>query len=113
MGRNNADFHGVEYSHKEGKYGEVTVEASHPDHGFLGSMTIGKFNDVKDIRVGEPHRRKGVATGMWNYAKQQGLNPEHSDSRTKDGDAWAASTGSHLPDNNQIYNQDAPNVWGN
>jgi hypothetical protein len=103
MPRNNADFHGVEYSHKEGKYGEVTVEASHPDHGFLGSMTIGKFKDVKDIRVGEPHRRKGVATGMWSYAKQQGLNPEHSDSRTKDGDKWAKTTGDFVPDNNGIY----------
>jgi hypothetical protein len=103
MGANNADFHGVDFSHKSLNYGEVMVEASHPELGFLGSMRIGKFGDVKDIRVGEPHRRKGVATGMWNYAKQQGLNPEHSDSRTKDGDAWAATTGDFVPENNGIF----------
>lgn len=111
MTRNNADFHGIEFSHKSDKYGEVTVEASHPEHGYLGSMRIGKYGDVKDIRVGEPHRRKGVATGMWNYAKQQGLNPEHSDSRTADGDAWAATTGDPLPDNNGIFNANAPVRW--
>lgn len=112
MGRNKADFHGVTFTHTEHKYGEVVVEASHHEHGYLGSMRIGKYGDVKDIRVGEPFRRKGVATGMWNYAKQQGLNPEHSDSRTPDGDAWAKTTGDHVPDNNQIYNSDAPDVWG-
>lgn len=111
MGRNNADFHGVVFSHTPQKYGEVIVEASHPEHGFLGSMSLGKYGDVKDIRVGEPFRRKGVATGMWNYAKQQGLNPEHSDSRTKEGDAWAKTTGDPLPDNNGIYNPDAPQRW--
>jgi len=111
MGRNNADFHGVTFNHVPKKYGEVTVVASHPDHGWLGSMELGRSGYVKDIRVGEPHRRKGIATGMWNYAKQQGLNPEHSDSRTKDGDAWAKTTGDPLPDNNGIYNSDAPQRW--
>jgi len=112
VGRNNADFHGLVFSHTPQKYGEVTIEASHPEHGYLGSMRLSRFGEVKDIRVGESFRRKGVATGMWNYAKQQGLNPEHSDSRTKEGDAWAASTGDHVPDNNRIFNPDAPDVWG-
>lgn len=107
MTRNNADFHGVTFSHKELPFGEVMIEAGHPEHGFLGSMRIGKLGDIKDIRVGEPHRRKGVATGMWNYAHQQGFNPEHSDSRTPEGDAWAASTGADVPHNNGIFN---PNV---
>lgn len=111
MGRNNKDFHGVVYSHTPRKYGEHVVEATHPEHGHLGTMELGKFNEVKDIRVGEQFRRKGIATGMWNYAKQQGLNPEHSDSRTKDGDAWAASTGDYVPDNNGIFNPDAEQHW--
>lgn len=111
MGANNADFHGVNFSHKEQPYGEVVIEAAHPEHGFLGSMRVGKLGDIKDIRVGESFRRKGVATGMWNYAKQIGLNPEHSDSRTPEGDAWAASTGAHVPDNNGIYNPNAPQEW--
>jgi hypothetical protein len=111
MGRNNADFHGVQFTHKHEKYGEITIEASHPEHGFLGSMRLSKYGEVKDIRVGEPFRRKGVATGMWNYAKSQGFNPEHSDSRTEEGDAWAASTGDHVPDNNGIFNPNAPVWW--
>jgi len=111
MGRNNADFHGVTFSHKLENYGEVRIEASHPEHGYLGSMRIGKYGDIKDVRVGEPFRRKGVATGMWNYAKAQGFNPQHSDSRTKEGDAWAKSTGDYLPENNGIYNPDAPQRW--
>ena len=111
MTRNNADFHGLIFTHKAEKYGEVTVEASHPEHGYLGSMRLGKFGDVLNIRVGESFRRKGVATGMWNYAKAQGLNPQHSDSRTKEGDAWAASTGDPVPYNNGIFNPDAADVW--
>ena len=103
MGRSKAAFHGVEFSHVQEPYGEIRIEATHPEAGYLGSMRIGKFGDVKDIRVGEPHRRKGVATGMWNYAKSQGFNPEHSDSRTRDGDKWAASTGDYVPENNGIY----------
>jgi hypothetical protein len=112
MTRNNADFNGINFSHKQEKYGGVTIEASHPEHGYLGSMRLSKYGEVKDVRVGEEHRRKGIATGMWNYAKTQGFNPEHSDSRTPEGDAWAATTGDHLPDNNGIFNPDAPNVWG-
>lgn len=111
MGRNNADFHGVEFSHKEQPYGEVVIEAAHPEHGYLGSMRLSKFGEVKDVRVGEPHRRKGVATGMWNYAKQQGFNPEHSDSRTPEGNKWAESTGDYLPSNNGIYDPDAKQEW--
>lgn len=111
MTRSNAEFHGINFTHKVSPYGEVTIEAGHPEHGYLGSMRIGKYGDVKDVRVGEPHRRKGVATGMWNYAKQQGFDPRHSDSRTKEGDAWAATTGDEVPDNNGIYNPDAPKRW--
>ena len=103
MGRNNADFHGVSYSHEERPYDEVTINAHHPEHGHVGKMELGKFRDVKDIIVAPEHRRKGIATGMWNYAKAQGFNPEHSDSRTRDGDKWAASTGDDVPDNNGIY----------
>ena len=112
MGRNNAAFHGVEFTHKARAYGEHIIEASHPEHGFLGAMELSKFGEVKDIRVGEPFRRKGVATGMWNYAKKQGLNPEHSDSRTPEGDKFAESTGDYVPDNNRIFNPDAPDIWG-
>jgi hypothetical protein len=111
MGRNNGDFHGVAFSHENRPYDEVTVHAHHPEHGHIGKMELSKFGEVKDVIVADEHQRKGVATGMWNYAKQQGLNPEHSDSRTPAGDAWAASTGDYVPSNNSIYNPDAPQEW--
>ena len=103
----------VVFSHEQRPYDEVTVNAHHPNKGHVGKMELGKYRNVKDIMVDPEHRRRGIATGMWNYAKEQGLNPEHSDSRTKAGDAWAASTGEHIPDNNGMHNPDAPNVWDN
>lgn len=105
-------FEHLVFSHEQKPYDEVTVNANHPEYGHVGKMELSKFHEVKDIIVAPEHRRKGVATGMWNYAKQQGFNPEHSDSRTVDGDAWASSTGEHVPDNNGIHNPHAPNLWG-
>lgn len=117
MGRNNSDFHGIVFSHVEKPYGELTINAHHPEHGHVGKMELSQkyssgYREIKDIIVDPEHRRKGIATGLWNYAKAQGFNPEHSDSRTPEGDAWAESTGDYVPDNNQMYNPDAPNVWG-
>lgn len=59
---------------------------------------------IADIGVdpehnGESLRKRGIATGMWNYA--HGLNvepkPAHSPSRTKEGDAWAKKVGGRRP----------------
>lgn len=114
MTRNNADFEGVTYGHAPGIYGEMHIVAEHPDpkKGRLGSMHLSSDGYVRDIQVRKEYRRKGIATGMWRYAQAQGFDPKHSDSRTKKGDRWAESTGDYVPDNNGIYNQDAPNVWG-
>lgn len=97
MTRNNADFHGVTFTHQPASYGETLVQAHHPDHGVIGHLLIGAFHNVRNIMVNPEHQRKGVATGMWNYAKQQGLEPEHSDIRTEEGTAWAKSTGDDVP----------------
>lgn len=103
MGRNNADFHNIVYSHAPAGYGEFLVSATHPEHGHVGHMRIGAFHQVRDIMVNEDFRRKGIATGMWNYAKAQGLNPEHSDIRTDEGEKWAKSTGDELPERIEGY----------
>jgi len=66
--------------------------------------------NVEDIQVHPEHRRRGVATGMWNFAQTHvrpqtpGLGyaddviaPKHSVERTESGNAWAKSTGDKLP----------------
>ena len=45
------------------------------------------------IQVAEEHRRQGIATGMWKFAKAEGLNPMHELQKTEDGDAWAKAVG--------------------
>jgi ribosomal protein S18 acetylase RimI-like enzyme len=60
--------------------------------GLLSAFTDGK---IAMISVDPEHRRKGVATAMWNYAKQhpQLSDPYHSKVKTDDGEAWAQSLG--------------------
>lgn len=70
----------------------------------VGFLTFGHSGGVIDIGVSKEHQRKGVATGMWNHAlslggstdKTSGIripNIEHSAHRTRQGEAWAKSTG--------------------
>lgn len=100
MGRNNSDFHGITYTHDVGKTGG-RIEAIHPEHGTVGHMLLHPLVDgkrkIRNVYVQEDFRRKGVATGMWNYANQQGLKPVHSEDRTDAGDAWAKTVSNRLP----------------
>jgi len=54
--------------------------------------------EITDITVNSEHRRKGVATAMYNYAVASGIKPapEHSGARSIAGDAWAATTSGYL-----------------
>jgi GNAT superfamily N-acetyltransferase len=80
---------------------EVTAHHQGKQVGYLNWAMAGH---VYDINVDPEHRRKGVATGMWNYALAQGgkhdpnlrqpvSNVTHSENRTRAGDKWAKSTG--------------------
>ena len=54
------------------------------------------FNDsrvVLMIEVEPPYRRQGIATQLWQYAKDNGFNPIHEIEKTKDGKAWAEAVG--------------------
>jgi ribosomal protein S18 acetylase RimI-like enzyme len=53
---------------------------------------------IYGIWVKPEHRRKGIATQLWNYATANGYNPQHSAERTTDGDAWAKSFNVPLPE---------------
>lgn len=61
---------------------------------------------IWDIEVSKEHRRQGIATAMYEKAEKLAnasgrriTYPEHSESRTPAGDAWAKKVGGYLPDN--------------
>jgi GNAT superfamily N-acetyltransferase len=45
------------------------------------------------IQVEEAHRRKGIATALWKFAKDNGFNPIHELEQTQEGKAWAQVVG--------------------
>jgi len=55
--------------------------------------------EIDDIKVNHEHRRKGVATAMYDYAVASGVDPapEHSGARSIAGDAWAKTTSGYVP----------------
>ena len=112
MGANHADFHGIEFSHRIDKKGQARISALHPDYGHLGFFIVGSDGTIGNVYVHPAHTRKGIATGMYNYAKQLGLDVKHSENRTQSGDAWAKSTGDPLPENKGVSDFDE-RVLGN
>ena len=98
MGRNNADFEGVTYSHTASDHGAL-VHANHPEKGTIGALLLRHDGEVRNVVVKDEYRRKGIATGMWNHAVKAGLNPQHSESRTYLGNLWAKSVGGEAPEN--------------
>ncbi len=42
---------------------------------------------------GQDHRRKGIATAMWNWGQEMSPKPKHSGDRTPQGRSWARSVG--------------------
>jgi GNAT superfamily N-acetyltransferase len=70
------------------------IEAHHPDEGKVGHLLWHPNGEIQDVQVDEPHRRKGVATGMLEHAKTLKVKPpKHSELRTEEGDAWVQSLG--------------------
>jgi hypothetical protein len=74
--------------------------------GFLDLDSRGGPHTVNALSVSYSHRRRGVATAMWEHAKTLGYKPQHSDVQFPDGKAWAEKTSSrdhdvtyHLTDN--------------
>jgi hypothetical protein len=99
MGRNNAAFHNITFSKRVDDEDWLVIEANHPELGKVGTMWLGpadsnKFRTVGGVDVPSEHRRKGVATSMWKYAKDSGLNPKHDYvEQTDEGKAWAKQVG--------------------
>lgn len=72
-----------------------------PDHEIYATLnggTVGsliwskKTNRVRIVWVHPEHRRKGIATSLWEYAQTLSVPaPKHSRDRTADGREWVAS----------------------
>jgi GNAT superfamily N-acetyltransferase len=77
---------------------------AHVDSKPVGKLEWAKgTGKIHEVFVTKPHRRKGIATAMLEQsrtiAKEKGLQtPVHSERRSDDGQAWAASTKDKLPE---------------
>jgi ribosomal protein S18 acetylase RimI-like enzyme len=68
-----------------------TVVAKRGDkHVGIASWRVGS-TELENIHVDPDHRRKGVATGMWNHALSIEPNLQIGGDRTEEGDAFAAA----------------------
>ena len=96
---NSKQFKDYTLNHKLDESGHLVIEAVHQGRGvgFLDWMHTG--GEIYDIGVNQEHARKGLATAMYNHAKELHSSnkeipmPVHSASRTPEGDAWARSVG--------------------
>jgi ribosomal protein S18 acetylase RimI-like enzyme len=97
MGANNADFHGYTSEVLPAPEGMDyhTVNAYSKEGEHVGELMWHKDHGTVDVLdVDTPHRRRGVATMMWNAAKASGLvPPQHSEEQTDSGKAWAKAVG--------------------
>jgi hypothetical protein len=92
MARNNADFQGINYSYSGKKpYNEGSpsmvhhFEASH--HGSpIGFLQLFDSGEVANIEV--DHYRKGIGSGLINFAKSQGFSPKRSDAESEEGEGF-------------------------
>ena len=91
--------HRIIAEHPEGiKYTRTPGSDKVEPLGFAGSMNWHpKSREVTSVHVQEEHRRKGVATAMWNMAQAASPKPRHSDDRTDAGDAWSKAVGGRRP----------------
>jgi GNAT superfamily N-acetyltransferase len=101
MGRNNADFQGLAFSHQEND-GHHIIEARQNGE-YVGFLELDPQGVTHDIGVQDKHQNKGVGKALWNHAKQlhqQGIipvGPKHSSGTTEEGYHFAMSTGDPVP----------------
>ena len=99
-----------EYSikHQQFEDGFHQITAHHPEKGEVGFMGLDPDGTLNLAQVQPSHQRKGLATAMWDHAKSLGINPQHSNVRSREGDAWAKATGDPVPENLSMYDNADP-----
>jgi GNAT superfamily N-acetyltransferase len=104
MGRNNADFHQGNEGYSYTAFTAPDEDSNHIVHANFQGKRVGFLKwyaghgEITDLEVLPEHRRKGVATQLWNQARAHSfanglIPPEHSSARTSQGSAWASSLG--------------------
>ena len=106
----NEEFHGgrdplqPHFEFFTNSWGEHNLDAIHPETGEqIGNMAWDDTDgEVARLNVHPGHRRRGVATALWNEAHRRASSenfvpPAHSSRRSKAGDAWAKKVGGELP----------------
>lgn len=55
--------------------------------------------EIGYVHTHDDYRHQGIATALFNAAKDSGVrpSPKHSSQRTDDGDAWSKSVGGRRP----------------
>ena len=80
----------VEYKHT--KRGDLQEIGAYDDGKNIGYLEVRPDSVVNHVKVKRSHRRKGIATAMWEEAERKGLNPQHNPSnQSRSGKAWANS----------------------
>ena len=84
----NYNLHRLDFFNKQGAVGYIEWDK---DDG-----------ETEKIYVGEPYRRKGIASHIWEVATEwananKQLPPEHSSRRSESGEAFAQSVGGYIP----------------
>ena len=85
----------------ETSIGDPVVYAVNENRQKIGRMVMTVSNPlipqrpnlIKIIAVLPEYQRQGIATAMWNFAKEKGLRPAHDLEKTEDGEASAKAIG--------------------
>lgn len=85
-------LNGVQFSIDTSDPDLYDVNAHHKGR-HIGRMLFDPTDRYKVTNIWSDVPRRGVATGMWHYAKEQGYPVRHSDVQTPAGRAWAKSVG--------------------
>lgn len=106
------------YVHEPDPSGGVNISAIHTPTGReIGIMLLSHPYSPKDLTrtiqgvgVDEGHRRRGVASGMLDYAHSLGLTTKHSSPAglTPDGEAWSKAVDKRRPSTNVHDSSDYP-----
>jgi GNAT superfamily N-acetyltransferase len=93
--QNNQFENGIPTSHR--------ITAHDGEGNQVGTLEWSSEDDeIKDVYVAKEHRRKGIAKAMYHLAFKLSSEynvypPEHSESRSPEGDAWAKAVGGYVP----------------
>lgn len=101
MGASNADFRVETEFIPGGSFHKVIaknrVTGNQVGHLTVSNPDVATGSEVLNVQVSDEHRRKGIATKMWNHMytemlDRHGKPPEHDwKNMSEEGEAWAKS----------------------